>query len=140
MSKKKPITRYEPEGELVFPVSQHIGAPAVPIVNVGDDVKVGQKLAEAGGFVSAHIYSSVSGKVKSIEPRLVVSGGMVNSIIIENDKEYNEVNYPQTKPLEECTKEEIREFIKEAGVVGMGGAGFPTHVKLTPKMTGLLII
>ena len=90
-------------------------------------------IAEAGGFVSANIHSSVSGKVIAIEPRLVVSGGMVNSIIVENDGEYREIEPKSTKQLEECTKEDIREYVKEAGVVGMGGAGFPTHVKLTPK-------
>ena len=82
LSKDKPIQELHPAGELVFPVSQHIGAPAKPVVKVGDEVLRGQLIAEAGGFVSAPIYSSVSGKVKKIEPRRVAVGDMVNSIVI----------------------------------------------------------
>ena len=93
----------------------------------------GQKIAEAGGFVSAPIYASVSGTVKAIEPRVNPTGSKVNSIIIANDGQYEEVEYPQPKPLSELTKEEILNIIGEAGVVGMGGAGFPTRVKLSPK-------
>ena len=133
LSKDKPIKDVLPQGDLVYPLSQHIGAPAVPIVKKGDHVLRGQKIAEAGGFVSAPIHSSVSGTVKAIEPRRVVTGDMVMSIIIENDHQYEEVVYPEPKPLEEMTREEIIECIKEAGVVGMGGAGFPTHVKLSTK-------
>ena len=133
LSKDKPIKDVLPQGDLVYPLSQHIGAPAVPIVAKGDRVLRGQKIAEAGGFVSAPIFSSVSGTVKAIEPRRVVTGDMVMSIIIENDHQYEEVVYPQVKPLEEMTREEIIECVKEAGVVGMGGAGFPTHVKLSVK-------
>ena len=93
----------------------------------------GQKIAEAGGFVSAPIYATVSGTVKAIEPRRVVTGDNVMSIIIENDGLYEEVEYPAVKPLEEMSREEIIERIKEAGIVGMGGAGFPTFIKLSPK-------
>ena len=133
LTKDKPIKDVLPQGDLVYPLSQHIGAPAVPIVKKGDHVLRGQKIAEAGGFVSAPIYASVSGTVKNIEPRRVVTGDMIMSIIIENDGQYEEVVYPEAKPLEEMTREEIIECIKEAGVVGMGGAGFPTHVKLSVK-------
>ena len=133
LAKDKPIVPVLPSGEMVYPLSQHIGAPATPIVTVGDAVLVGQKIAEAGGFVSAPIYSSVSGKVKAIEPRFNPTGTKVNSIIIENDGEYNEVEYAHVKPLAVLTKEEILNLIGEAGVVGMGGAGFPTKVKLSPK-------
>ena len=133
LSKDKPIKDVLPQGDLVYPLSQHIGAPAVPVVQKGDRVLRGQKIAEAGGFVSAPIYASVSGNVKAIEPRRVVTGDMVMSIVIENDGMYEEVVYPESKPLEEMTREEIIECIKEAGVVGMGGAGFPTHVKLSVK-------
>ena len=133
LSKDKPIKNVLPQGDLVYPLSQHIGAPAVPVVAKGDKVLRGQKIAEAGGFVSAPIHASVSGTVKAIEPRRVVTGDMVMSIVIENDHKYEEVVYPEAKPLEEMTREEIIECIKEAGVVGMGGAGFPTHVKLTTK-------
>ena len=85
LSKDKPITEYLPQGELVYPLSQHIGAPAVACVKKGDRVLVGQKIAEAGGFVSANIYSSVSGTVKKIEPRMTVSGNKVNAVVVEND-------------------------------------------------------
>ncbi len=133
LSKDKPIKAILPKGELVYPMSQHIGAPAVPIVAKGDRVLTGQKIAEAGGFVSAPIYATVSGTVKAIEPRRTVTGDMVMSIVVENDNLYDEVTYGPVKPLEELTKEEIIGLIREAGVVGMGGAGFPTHVKLSPK-------
>lgn len=133
LAKGSEIVDLKPTGNLVYPVSQHIGAPAAPVVKVGDVVLKGQKIAEAGGFVSAPIYASVSGTVKAIEPHLNPTGGTVNSIVIENDREYKEVEYPETKPLEEMSKEEILNAIGEAGVVGMGGAGFPTKVKLSPK-------
>lgn len=133
LSKDKPIKAILPKGELVYPVSQHIGAPAVPVVAKGDHVLTGQKIAEAGGFVSASIYATVSGTVKAIEPRRTVTGDMVQSIVVENDGQYEEVQYAPVKPLQELTKEEIIALVREAGVVGMGGAGFPTHVKLSPK-------
>ena len=132
LSKDKPIKELFPAvGEMVFPLSQHIGAPAVPVVAKGDYVLAGQLIAEAGGFVSANIHSSVSGTVKAIEPRTLATGGKCNSIIIENDGEFKEVEYTPKK-LEELSKEEVLQRIKDAGVVGMGGACFPTHVKLSP--------
>lgn len=132
LSKDKPMKEILPKGEMVYPLSQHIGAPAVPVVAKGDRVIAGQKIAEAGGFVSAPIYATVSGTVKTIEPRRVVTGDMVNSIIIDNDGQFEEVEYTPHDP-EKLSKKEIIDLIKEAGVVGMGGAGFPTHVKLSPK-------
>lgn len=132
LSKDVPIKELFPEGDMVFPLSQHIGAPAVPVVAKGDHVLAGQLIAEAGGFISANIHSSVSGTVKAIEPKTLATGGKCNSIIIENDGKYEEVEY-FPKKLEELTRDEIRERVKAAGVVGMGGAGFPTNVKLTPK-------
>ncbi len=136
LSKDKPIKAVLPKGDLVYPLSQHIGAPAKPIVEKGDHVLTGQKIAEAGGFVSAPIYATVSGTVKAIESHRVVTGDSVMSIIIENDGLYEEVEYPVRKPFEDMTKQEIIECVKEAGIVGMGGAGFPTHVKLSPKEPG----
>ena len=133
LSKDKPIADMLPKGEMVYPLSQHIGAPATAIVAKGDRVLAGQKIAESGGFVSAPIYSSVSGTVKTIEPRRVVTGDMVDSIIIENDGMYEDVGFYPEMPLDKMEKEDIIHCIKEAGIVGMGGAGFPTHVKLSPK-------
>ena len=133
LAKDKAIVEVLPEGDLVFPLSQHIGAPAAPIVKVGDQVLKGQKIAEAGGFVSAPVYSSVSGKVKAIAPYFTPTGGKVSSIIVENDGAYTEAERLSTRPLEMLSKEEILNLIAEAGIVGMGGAGFPTRVKLSPK-------
>lgn len=133
LSKDEPIRSVNPKGDLVYPLSQHIGAPAVPVVSKGDRVLAGQKIAEADDFVSVPIHATVSGVVKAIEPRRGVAGDNVMSIVIENDGEYKEVKYPHIPALERMTREEILERIREAGVVGMGGAGFPTHVKLSPK-------
>ena len=104
LSKSKPVTDYLPKGDLVFPLSQHIGAPATPIVAVGDAVLRGQKIAEAGGFVSASIFSSVSGTVKAIEPRRTTTGDMVNSIIIENDGAFTEVEYKGCDDVQRCQR------------------------------------
>ncbi len=133
LSKDRPIIDILPGKELVFPLSQHIGAPAVPVVKKGDKVLRGQMIADAGGFVSVPIYSTVSGSVTAIEKRRVVTGDMVESIVIANDSKYEEVKYQITKDFSKLSKEDIREKIRIAGIVGMGGAGFPTHVKLSPK-------
>ncbi|MDE5804454.1 MAG: electron transport complex subunit RsxC [Lachnospiraceae bacterium] len=133
LTKDKPIRVVLPQGDLVYPLSQHIGAPAVPLVKKGDRVLTGQKIAEAGAFVSAPVHATVSGTVKAIEPRRVVTGDKVMSIIVENDGLYEEVEYAPALDLEASTREEIIERIKEAGIVGMGGAGFPTFIKLSPK-------
>lgn len=134
LSKDKPTRVLLPKGNLIFPLVQHIGAPAKPIVAKGDKVLVGQKIAEAGGFISANIISSVSGTVKEIEKRLTVQGNMVESIVIENDNEYQTIEgFGKERDYTKLTKDEIRNIVKEAGIVGLGGAGFPTHVKLTPK-------
>ena len=132
-AKDKEIVELLPKGDLVYPLSQHIGAPASPVVKKVDHVLKGQMIAEAGGFVSAPIYASVSGTVKAIEPHVNPTGAKVNCIVIENDGQYEEVEYPPVKPLSELTKEEILNMIANAGIVGMGGAGFPTRVKLSPK-------
>ncbi len=132
LSKAKPIEKLLPEGDVCIPLSQHIGAPAKACVAVGDRVLVGQKIGETAGFISANIHSSVSGTVKKIEPRLMVSGAMAESVIIENDGQYEEAVW-ELKEYEDMTREEKLDAIKEAGIVGMGGAGFPTYVKLSPK-------
>ena len=130
LSKDQPIKEYLPQGDLVFPLSQHIGAPAKACVKKNDRVLVGQKIAEAGGFVSANIHSSVSGKVKKIENRMTVSGNKVTCIVVENDGEYEQVPF---EPVKELKRDNIIAAVKDAGIVGLGGAGFPTHVKLSPK-------
>ena len=129
----KPIKPVLPKGDLVYPLSQHIGAPAKPVVAVGDSVLTGQMIAEAGGFVSAPIYATVSGKVKAIEPRRLATGGMCQSIIIENDGKYDAVEMKPSKPYEEMSAQDKIDAVRNAGIVGMGGAGFPTAVKFAPK-------
>lgn len=134
LSESKPIQVLLPKGELVYPMSQHIGAPAKPLVAKGDRVLAGQKIGEAGGFISANVICSVSGTVKAIEPRRTANGAMVPSVIVENDGAYETVEgLGEDRNPGTLSKEEIRSIVKEAGIVGLGGAGFPTHVKLTPK-------
>ena len=133
LSKNEPIREYLPKGNLYYPLAQHIGAPAVPVVEKGDYVLAGQKIAEAGGFVSAPIYASVSGTIIGIANHLTLTGAMTTAIELENDHEYREVSYPAPTDPTTLTNEEILRRIGEAGVVGMGGAGFPTRVKLSPK-------
>ena len=121
--------------QAVFPLSQHIGAPAVPVVKKGDAVKVGTKIAEAGGFVSAPVYSSVSGKVNKIDAVVDASGYRKPAIYIDVEGDEWEESIDRSSTLiKECSlsPEEIVARIKDAGIVGMGGACFPTHVKLTP--------
>ncbi len=122
-----------PKGNLVFPMQQHIGAPCEPLVKKGDRVLMDQKIGESKAFVSAPIYSSISGTVIDVAPRLHSNGTMVLSIIIENDNTY-EKSHTMTprSDYEKLSKNELVDIIKEAGIVGMGGAGFPTHIKLTP--------
>ena len=133
LTKKKRIKDILPTGDLVYPLSQHIGAPAKAVVKKGDHVLAGQVLAESGGFVSAPILSSVSGTVKAIEPRRVVTGDLVMSIVVENDGKYENVGFAPRANVDKLSKQEILDLIRDAGIVGMGGAGFPTHVKLSPK-------
>ena len=136
LSEDKPIKYLEPlQGEImVYPLSQHIGAPAKPLVAKGDHVLKGQIIAEAGGFISANVLSSVSGTVKGIESKLVANGAMVQSILVENDGEEEAIEgFGTDRDATKLSKEEIRKIVKDAGIVGLGGAGFPTHVKLTPK-------
>lgn len=131
----KPIQIILPKenAEIVLPVSQHIGAPCEPIVAKGDHVLLGQKIADSKGFVSAPIHSPVSGTVKDIKPMLTPSGGMCNSIIIENDGLMEWApELGKDKDYKTFSKEKILQKIHDAGIVGLGGAGFPTHVKLNP--------
>ncbi len=123
LSKDKPMKTIVPKGEMVYPLSQHIGAPAVPLVKKGDRVLAGQKIAEAGGFVSAPIYATVSGMVKTIEPRRVVTGDMVNAVIIDNDGLFEEVEYTPHDP-EKLSKKEIIDLIREAASLVWGAQAF----------------
>lgn len=134
LSMSTPIEVMEPGEELVFSMSQHIGAPATPVVAVGDTVKMGQLIGEASGFISANIVSSVSGEVKAVEPRLLSSGAKATCVVIANDGQYEPIEgLGEDRDYTTLSKEEIRQIIKDAGIVGMGGAGFPTNVKVTPK-------
>ena len=134
LSKDFPITSINASSVIVYPLSQHIGAPAEPLVKPGDRVLKGQMIAKAGGFVSAPVHSSVSGTVKSIENRRVVNGSSVKSIVVENDGLDEEVEGMGAKSNpDELSPQELLQKIKDAGIVGLGGAGFPTAVKLSPK-------
>ncbi len=134
LSKESPLTQLLPKGELVYMTNQHIGKPASPVVKKGDRVLAGQIIAEAGGFVSANIVSSVSGTVKAVEPRKNASGGSAMAIVVENDGEYTLAEGVGVEcDTNGLTGQEILSKVQKAGIVGMGGAGFPTHVKLTVK-------
>ena len=129
---EKAIEQLAAPAEVVIPMSMHIGAPCKPVVSVGDKVTVGQLIGEPGGFVSAPIHASVSGTVKAVEPRPFSMGGTMMSVVIENDKQ-NTV-CPDIHPVEDpdnLTPEQLVEIVKNAGIVGQGGATFPTHVKIS---------
>lgn len=127
--------------QAIFPLSQHIGAPAKPVVSKGDKVRVGTLLAEAGGFVSAPIHSSVSGTVLKIDTAVDATGYRKPVIVVSVEGDEWEKSIDRSDKLEtldahpELTPEEIVERVKQAGITGMGGAGFPTHVKLCPPPT-----
>ena len=128
-----PLKPFPAPETVVIPVSMHAGAPAKPVVQVGDTVKKGQLIAEASAFISANVHSSVSGTVIAIEPRPHSKGVDVEAIVIKNDGlDTLADSVKPAKPLEELTPEEIVAIVKDAGITGMGGAGFPTSVKLTP--------
>ena len=129
---EKAIEQLAAPAQVVIPMSMHIGAPCKPIVTVGDKVKVGQRIGEPGGFVSAPIHASVSGTVTAVEPRPSSMGGTVMSVVIDNDFEntVSEEVKPAADP-ENLTSEELVEIVKNAGIVGQGGATFPTHVKIS---------
>ena len=129
---EKAIEQLAPPAQVVIPMSMHFGAPCTPLVKAGDHVKVGQKIGEIAGL-GAPIHASVSGTVKAVEPRPYVGGGKCMSVVIEND--FQDTWGSELTPHPDYTKlttNEIVEIVKEAGITGMGGAGFPTHVRSAP--------
>ena len=114
-----------------IPLSQHIGAPANPVVKKGDTVFVGTLIGEAGGYVSAPVHSSVSGTVSDVKDLTIGNGTLQKYIIIDSDGEMNPD--PDLKPFTVENFSDLAEAAKQCGLVGLGGAGFPTHVKLSPS-------
>jgi len=132
-TEKKPIEEMPPPTTVVIPLQQHIGAPSEPIVKQGDQVRIGDRLSEPQGFVSVPVHASVSGTVQKIAPLPHPLGDQMLAIVIENDGQDTVTD--AIKPDENylaLTPDEMRQKIKEAGIAGMGGATFPTHVKLSP--------
>ena len=118
---------------MAYPLAQHIGRPASPIVSEGERVLVGQTIAQASAPISADVVCTVSGTVKRVGAFLGVRGEMVDAIVVENDEQYETVeNFGQHRDYTQLSPNEIRDLIKAAGIVGLGGAGFPTHIKLNP--------
>lgn len=127
------VQKLTPTGDAVYPLRQHIGKPALPLVKKGDAVSVGQQIAAAADGLSACICSAVSGTVKAIEPRLCISGSRVMSIVIDNDGQYTPLpTLGKARSFHGMDNGEIRAIARAAGIVGLGGAGFPTDTKLTP--------
>ena len=128
---EKAIEQLAPPAVVVIPMSMHFGAPCTPLVKAGDHVKVGQKIGEFHGL-GAPIHASVSGTVKAVEPRPYSMGGNMMSVVIENDFQ-NELSEEVQAPADPdaLSVDEMVEMVKNAGIVGMGGATFPTHVKIT---------
>ena len=134
LSRDVPLREFNAKGDMVFLLSQHIGKPAKPVVKKNDPVLAGQIIAEADGFVSASIACSCSGTVAGIEKRRCVSGAMLDCIVVKNDGEYRTIEgIGQRQELSEIDNAEILKRVRNAGIIGLGGAGFPTHVKLQPK-------
>lgn len=128
-----PLKKFPDPEVVVIPLSMHAGAPAEPIVQVGDTVKAGQKIGEAAAFISSPVHSSVSGTVTAIETRRHATRGECLSVVIQSDgKNTLHESVQPHKALEDLTPDEIVDIVREAGIVGMGGAGFPTAVKLKP--------
>lgn len=117
---------------VVIPLSQHIGAPAKPTVKKGDYVKVGQVIGEAGGFVSAPVHATVSGTVRHVHPCLLANGTQCTAVIIDNDFQDTWVELTPAEHPETLTPAEVQQIVRNAGIVGLGGATFPTSVKLSP--------
>ena len=117
---------------VIIPLSQHIGAPAKALVQKGDHVRVGQLIGEAGGFMSAPVHASVSGTVVDIQPCILANGGQSMAIIIDNDYKDEWVELTPNDHPESLSAAELQQIVRDAGIVGLGGATFPTSVKLSP--------
>ena len=134
LSSEAPLRPFNPGGEMVFPLSQHIGKPAKAVVKKNDPVLAGQVIGEADGFVSANVICSCSGKVAAVEKRRTISGQLLECVVVENDGQFTPAaDYETRRDLSDLTDRDILDAVKAAGIVGLGGAGFPTHVKLAPK-------
>lgn len=133
LTRDKKIVEYLPKGEMVFPMSQHIGAPNAPVVAKGDKVKVGTLIGSTDAFVSAPILSSVSGTVKAVEPRKTIAGTFDTCVVIENDGLYErDERWAPVPDFKTCDPKAYIARLREAGVVGFGGATFPAAVKFAP--------
>lgn len=132
LTKDEPLRKAKRPKEVIIPLQQHIGAPLKPIVEKGDQVKRGQKIGDTDSFVAAPVHSSVSGTVKAIEKVRTPAGQKTLSIIIEaDDEDVFDDSLKPDKEIEQLSSKEIIDIIREAGIVGLGGAMFPTHVKLS---------
>lgn len=127
-----PISDIVAPDVVVIPLSQHTGAPSKPTVAAGDEVRIGTKIGEADGFISVPVHSSVSGTVVAVESRPHPMGRRMPAVVIENDGRDEWVDLSGHKDLCEESPQKVREAVREAGLVGLGGAAFPTHVKLSP--------
>ncbi len=132
LSKDKKIVKIPPPSQVIIPLSQHTGAPCRPLVSKKDKVEKGQKIGDQDAFISSPVHSSVTGKVVSIEKWPHPTLGEAEAVIIEREGE-EEKNWPSREvDLSSLSPQDIRKIVREAGIVGMGGAAFPTHVKLSP--------
>ncbi len=123
-------TLFPENGALAFPLQQHIGQPSIPVVREGDYVRTGQLIARADGALSSNLHASVSGCVLGVREHPVAGGTVAPCIMIENDGLYLEVPYPENRRLEMLSRQTVLNCIRNAGIVGMGGSGIPTHYKL----------
>lgn len=132
LSSSSQLKPAKPPVRAIIPLSQHIGAPCTSMVDIGQDVRAGSQIGSAGGFVSAPVHASISGKVSAISAFSMANGRMVPCIVIENNNLNQTIDFIANKDFMSLSAEELKQKIKDAGIVGMGGAAFPTNVKLSP--------